>query len=481
MSTTHPLHSFWLGAVLMLAGSVEAQTLPDFTELVEAAGPSVVNIEATRTAEAAARQGPNDMDAEEMPEIFRRFFEQQPGMPQMPRDRTSMGTGFIISSDGYVLTNHHVIDGADQVIVRLRDRRELEASVVGSDPQSDVALLKLEETGLPASKIGSSSALKPGQWMVAIGSPFGFEHSVTAGIVSALGRSSQMTGQQYVPFIQTDVPINRGNSGGPLLNIKGEVVGINSQIFSNTGGYMGVSFAIPIEVAMDVVEQLKDTGFVARGLLGVQIQEVTREAAQVLGLPRPGGAMVNGFSPDSAGEQAGIQRGDVILKFGNTTINRSSDLPPAVGATRPGTKVDVTVFRDGRERQLAVTVGELPRDASQQAGGAERNGSAAPTNPLGLDVQDLTAEQREALGLKSSEGVVIQRIRGIAGRRAELREGDVVLMVGRTSVGSAAEFNAAVKDAKAGEPVMLLIRRGEQTSFVTVTPSREDETNAPER
>ncbi len=473
MSMTHPMHAFWLAAVLALTGrAAEAQSLPDFTDLVEQAGPSVVNIEATRTAEAAARMGPNSMDSEEVPEIFRRFFEQ-PGMPQMPRDRTSMGTGFIISSDGYVLTNHHVIDGADQVIVRLRDRRELEATVVGSDAQSDVALLKLDENGLPSARIGESRTLKPGQWMVAIGSPFGFEHSVTAGIVSALGRASQMAGQQYVPFIQTDVPINRGNSGGPLLNINGEVVGINSQIFSNTGGYMGVSFAIPIEVAMDVVDQLKGQGFVSRGLLGVQIQEVSREAAQVLGLPRPGGALVGGFSPDSVAEKAGIQRGDVILKFGDTNINRSSDLPPAVGATRPGTKVDVTVFRDGRERRIPVTVGELPRDeTAQNRRNSER--SSAPANPLGLDVEDLTAEQREPLGLKSGEGVLIQNIRGIAGQRAGLSPGDIILMVGRTAVGTAKAFNDAVKDAKPGEPVMLLIRRGEATQFVTVTPPRED-------
>jgi serine protease Do len=470
MRMTHPLHAFWLGAVLTLFGRAEAQTLPDFTELVEQAGPSVVNISATRTAEAAAR-GTAPME-EDMPELFRRFFGQ-PGMPQMPRDRTSMGTGFIISADGYVLTNHHVIGGADQVIVRLSDRRELEASVVGSDEQSDVALLKLEQNGLPPARIGASSALKPGQWVVAIGSPFGFENSVTAGIVSALGRASQMPGQQYVPFIQTDVPINRGNSGGPLLNIRGEVVGINSQIFSNTGGYMGVSFAIPIETAMDVVEQLKDKGYVARGLLGVNIQEVSREAAQVLGLPRPGGALVGGFSPDSVAEKAGIQRGDVILKFGDTEIVRSSDLPPAVGATHPGTRVNVTVFREGRERRIPVVVGELPRDASQAAR-SSRPGSEAPTNPLGLDVEDLTAEQREQLGLKAGEGVLISGVRGIAGRRAGIQSGDIVLMVGRTAVGSARAFNDAVKDAQPGQPVMLLIRRGDATQFVTVTPSREE-------
>ncbi|MBK9494814.1 MAG: Do family serine endopeptidase [Xanthomonadales bacterium] len=460
-----------MGAVCLLAGvlfssTVVSQNLPDFTGLVEQVGPAVVNIEATRTAEAAARSGQKGMDDAEIPEELRRFFGM-PGMPQMPRDRTSMGTGFIISGDGYVLTNHHVIDGADEVIVRLRDRRELEATVVGSDEQSDVALLKLEAKDLPAVRLGEAKALKPGQWVLAIGSPFGFEHSVTAGIVSAVGRSSQMTGQQYVPFIQTDVPINRGNSGGPLINMDGEVVGINSQIFSNTGGYMGVSFAIPIQVAMNSADQLKDKGFVARGLLGVTIQDVARDAAAGLGLDKPGGALVNGFSPDSAAEKAGVEIGDVILKFDGVEIGRSSELPPLVGAAKPGSTVALTIFRDGRQREIDVVIGELPRDTGTLTKAGAKQGQSGP---LGFAVDELSAEQRDALGLGRGEGVVIASVTGASARRANLQPGDIVLMVGRSKVGSISAFNEAVAAGAAGKPIMLLIRRGEQTSFVSVTP-----------
>ncbi len=460
-----------MGALCLLAGTLFStvawsQNLPDFTGLVEQVGPAVVNIEATRTAEAAARSGAKGMDEGEMPEELRRFFGM-PGMPQMPRDRTSMGTGFIISADGYVLTNHHVIDGADEVIVRLRDRRELEAKVVGSDEQSDVALLKLDAERLPTVRLGEAKELKPGQWVLAIGSPFGFEHSVTAGIVSAVGRSSQMTGQQYVPFIQTDVPINRGNSGGPLINMDGEVVGINSQIFSNTGGYMGVSFAIPIQVAMNSADQLKEKGFVARGLLGVTIQDVARDAAAGLGLEKPGGALVNGFSPNSAAEKAGVEIGDVILKFDGVEIGRSSELPPLVGAAKPGSKVKLSVFRDGRTRDMDVVIGELPRDGGDLA----KTGSKSErSGPLGFTVEELTSDQREALGIARGEGVVISSVTGSSARRANLQAGDVVLMVGRSKVGSIAAFNVEVAKFASGKPVMLLIRRGEQTSFVSVTP-----------
>ncbi|MEZ5455212.1 MAG: Do family serine endopeptidase [Lysobacteraceae bacterium] len=397
-----------MGALCLLAGALFStaacsQNLPDFTGLVEQVGPAVVNIEATRTAEAAARGGAKGMDESEIPEELRRFFGMpgMPGMPQMPRDRTSMGTGFIISSDGYVLTNHHVIDGADEVIVRLRDRRELEAKVVGSDEQSDVALLKLDAERLPTVRLGEAKELKPGQWVLAIGSPFGFEHSVTAGIVSAVGRSSQMTGQQYVPFIQTDVPINRGNSGGPLINMDGEVVGINSQIFSNTGGYMGVSFAIPIQVAMNSADQLKEKGFVARGLLGVTIQDVARDAAAGLGLEKPGGALVNGFSPNSAAEKAGVEIGDVILKFDGLEIGRSSELPPLVGAAKPGSKVTLSVFRDGRTRDIDVVIGELPRDGGDLA---KTGAKSDQTGPLGFSVESLTSGSARSTGSGRGRG-----------------------------------------------------------------------------
>ena len=461
-------------ASLLLAAcfvsSAQAQ-LPDFTGLVEQVSPAVVNVSATRTAGATGGGAPA-LDEEDIPEILRRFYGQ-PGMPQAPRDRTSLGTGFVISADGYVLTNHHVIDGADEVVLRFTDRRELEAKVVGSDPESDIALLKVDGTALPTITLGDSDALKPGQWVVAIGSPFGFDHSVTAGVVSATGRTSRMSGQQYVPFIQTDVAINRGNSGGPLMNTKGEVVGINSQIFSNNGGFMGVSFAIPIEVAMNSVQQLKGKGYVSRGLLGVNIQEVTRDLARGMSLPRSGGALVYGFSEDSTAKKAGVQIGDVILAYNDREIATSGDLPPLVGATKPGERVTLTVFRNGKSIKVPVTVGELPRDVSRQAAVADAD--AAAGNALGLVVDDIDAAARSELGLEAGEGVVVARIVGNASARAGLQPGDVVLMVGQTKVGNAAAFNAAVKEAKPGAPVMLLVRRGEQTQFVAVTPPKAAE------
>ncbi|MFA5683707.1 MAG: DegQ family serine endoprotease [Lysobacteraceae bacterium] len=470
-------HSIRLAAAALFAlgfaGTVSpAQaSLPDFTELVEQASPAVVNISATRSAEAAAREMQEQQ--EEIPEIFRRFFGQ-PGMPQMPRERTSLGTGFIISADGYLLTNHHVVGGADEVFVRLTDRRELQAKVVGSDESSDVALLKIEADNLPVLQTGDSASLKRGQWVVAIGSPFGFEQSVTAGIVSAVGRTSQMAGQQYVPFIQTDVAINRGNSGGPLLDTQGRVVGINSQIFSNTGGFMGVSFAIPIETAMNAADQLKEKGYVARGLLGVTFQEITRADAQALGLPRTSGALVSGFSKDSAAQKAGIRRGDVIIGYNGVEILRSGELPPLVGATAPGTRVTLKVFRDGKTLDIPVVIGELPRDAVAEAAKSGSGGEVAG-NPLGIVVENIDAEQRQALELSSGEGVVISRVLGSAAQRAGLRGGDVVLMVGRKAVGSVAAFNAALKDAKPGDPVMLLVQRGGNSQFVTVTVPGEAE------
>ena len=456
-------------AVLLWSGAAMA-ALPDFTALVEKSSPAVVNISATQTANSRYRQGvPNE---EEVPEIFRRFFGQPgaPSGPSVPRERVSMGTGFVISADGYVLTNHHVVDGADAIYVRLADRRELKASLVGSDEASDVALLKLEGKNFPTLQLGSSKTLKPGQWVVAIGSPFGFDHSVTAGIVSAVGRASFDRTQQYVPFIQTDVAINRGNSGGPLLDTDGRVVGINSQIFSNTGGFMGVSFAIPIEVAMNATEQLKEKGYVARGLLGVNIQEVDRDKAQSLGLERTGGALVNSFSEDSAAKKAGLQVGDVIVAFNGQELNSASDLPPLVGATKPGTKAVVTVVRDGKRRDFDVVVGELPRDELASTAGGE-TGAAA----LGLSVDALSADQREALELDEGQGVVVTRVTGEAAMRAGLRPGDIVLMVGRTSVASPKAFRDAIEASESGRPILLLVRRGEQTQFVTISPPSEQE------
>lgn len=463
---------FYLFAMLLCLAGVSQAQVPDFTGLVADAAPSVVSVMATRTADAQMRGMPDDDgDDAQMQEFLRRFFGM-PGMPggrgeaPQPRDRTSLGSGFIISADGYVLTNHHVIEGADDIHVQLSDRRELSARLVGSDAATDVALLKVDETRLPAVQIGASSTLKPGQWVVAIGSPFGFDHSVTAGIVSAVGRSSYSAEQQYVPFIQTDVAINRGNSGGPLLDINGKVVGINSQIFSNTGGFMGVSFAIPIETAMRSAEQLKTQGYVARGMLGVRIQDVTRDVARSLGLPRSSGALVFQVEPDSAAAKAGIKVQDVILAWNDQDVASSSQLPPMVGATDPGSKAKVRIFRDGKQQTLTVTVGAAPRDGETGAG--TETAATTPGSPLGFSVTDLDADQRQNLGLGKDEGVVVTRISSSAAR--QLRSGDVILMVGKTQVGSVAQFDQAAKKIKPGEPVMLLVRRGDATQFITVTP-----------
>jgi serine protease Do len=452
--------------VLVTAASASAADLPDFVGLVEKNGPAVVNVQASATREATPQaQAPDAEDQQDIPDIFRRFFGPIPRDPQQQGgERRSAGSGFIISPDGYILTNNHVVAGADTVTVRLSDRRELDARVIGTDEQTDIALLKIEASGLPVVNIGDSNKLKPGQWVVAVGSPFGMDHSVTHGIVSALGRGYDRS-QQYVPFIQTDVPINPGNSGGPLFNLDGQVVGINSQIFSNTGGYMGVSFAIPITVAMNTMNQLKEKGRVSRGMIGVQIQNVDRETAKALGLPRSGGALVNNITAGSAAEKAGVKVGDVILAFNGSDVVSSSDLPPLVGLTPPGTKAELSVFRDGKTLAVPVTVAELPQDPRAAVAATPK---VAASNKLGIAADELTAEQRQQLGLKD-EGVVVTKITGNAARRAALQPGDVILMVGRKSIKSAADFNATVKDLKAGDSVMLLVRRNDTTSFIAIT------------
>jgi serine protease Do len=445
--------------------------LPDFAQLVEHNAPAVVNVRATHTGDAKSDDTQDAGDDEDMPDILRRFFGPNGphGNPHLDGQRMSVGSGFIISADGYVLTNNHVVDGADQVVVRLSDRRELDAKVVGTDAQYDIALLKLNAGNLPAVSIGDSTKLKPGQWVVAIGSPFDFDHSVTHGIVSYVGRGFGGADQQYVPFIQTDVPINRGNSGGPLFNLDGQVVGINSQIYSNTGSSVGVSFSIPINIAMSAVDQLKTTGHVARGMIGVKIQTVDRQLAQSLGLPRTGGALVNEVTPNSSAGKAGVQVGDVILGYEGHDIVQSSDLPPLVGSTKPGTSADLTVFRDGKTMHMPLTVGALQEKstlASLTTG--EDAAKARSGNVLGIIVDDLTAEQRKQLGVKD-QGVVITDIKSATARRSALQPGDVVLMVGRKPVKTAEEFNSAVKDAKSGDSVMMLVKREDQTQFVAVT------------
>jgi serine protease Do len=471
--------------------------LPDFTQLVSQVGPGVVNIVAEVggkpvTRRARGQQQPQMPDEEDIPEIFRRFFGPgipfpggpgNPGGPDGPGNGprgTSMGSGFIISPDGYVLTNHHVVDDADSVTVKLTDRREFKAKVVGTDEPSDIALLKIDASGLPALRIGDSNKLKPGQWAVAIGSPFNLDHSVTAGIISAVGRSNPYANQRYVPFIQTDVAINQGNSGGPLLNTSGEVVGINSQIFSNSGGYMGVSFAIPIDLAMNTVKQLKATGKVSRGMVGVTLEPITAEKAKGFGLPDTRGALINDVTPGGPGEKAGLQPGDVIRTINGATINQSSDVPPMIGAMTPGTRVELGVLRDGKTRDYTLTLAELNEGLAsgagsrQDQGGEPRGPSAKSSNSLGLIGQDLSADDRRQAGLQSGEGVGIARIEGIAAREAGLQPGDVVLRVGGTAVGSAAALDRALSGVKIGQTVMLLVRRGTSSQFVAVTPRADN-------
>lgn len=462
--------------------------LPDFTRLVEQVGPAVVSVEAEvggKPRIAAAPRGQQQFpDEDQIPEFFRRFFGPDgmpmPGGPGAPEARprgVSQGTGFIISADGYLLTNHHVVEGADTVRIRLADRREFTAKVVGSDEQSDVALLKIAATGLPTLRIGDSKALKSGQWVVAIGSPFGLDHSVTAGIVSAVGRANPYANQRYVPFIQTDVAINRGNSGGPLLDTRGQVVGINSQIFSNSGGYMGVSFAIPIDVAMNAVQQLKATGKVTRGQLGVVIQPMGRDEAKALGIADGNGALVADVQPNSPAARAGILRQDVIRSINGQAIRESSDLPPIVGAMAPGSKVSVELLRDGKPRTVTATLNALDEriaGADQDDGeDSPRPAAAAQANALGIVGEDLDAQQRSRLGLQAGEGVLIARVEGMAAREAGLRPGDVVLAVGRNDVGSASALNAQLRGLKPGQAVMLLVRRGGGTQYVTVDPAGE--------
>lgn len=472
---------------LAAAGGVQAQNanapavsgLPDFTGIVQRNAPAVVHVEGKYTGKRArkgrtATQGPTQdaPDDDAQMDMFRRFF----GMPMMPspeeQARTSLGSGFIVSSDGYILTNTHVVDGADTVTVRLQDRRTLTAKVVGSDPQYDIALLKVDAGGsLPAVSIGDSRGLKPGQWVLAIGSPFGFDYSVTQGIVSAVGRNLGSQDQPYTSFIQTDVPINRGNSGGPLFDLQGRVVGVNSQIYSNTGGYLGVAFSIPIDVAMNVVKQIKDKGYVSRGMLGVSVQALTDDAVKALKLGDSNGAIVAEVSPGSAAERAGIKRGDIILAYNGQNINQSADLPPLVGITPPGSKATVQILRDGKKQDVAVTISEMPRDKSAALAdsGNGQSATSGGSSALGLTVQDLDNDARQQAGLKPGEGVGIANITGGVAAKAGLRPGDVIQMVNQKPVGSASAFRDATKGLKAGDTVLLLVRRGDQSSFIGLT------------
>jgi serine protease Do len=463
---------------------VQAQTpasaaLPDFTGIVQKNAPAVVHVEAKYSGEkqgANRSTGGDSMPGQGMPddpqaEMFRRFF----GMPMMPspqeQKRTSLGSGFIISSDGYILTNNHVVDHADVVTVRLQDRRTLTARVIGTDPTYDIAVLKIDAGGsLPAVSLGDSRSLKPGQWVLAIGSPFGFDYTVTQGIVSAVGRNLGQQDQPYTSFIQTDVPINRGNSGGPLFDLQGRVVGVNSQIYSNTGDYMGVSFSIPIDVAMNAVQQIKSKGYVSRGQLGVTMQPVSDDIVKAFKLDNGAGAAVVDVTPGSGAAKAGIQAGDIILSYNGQPLQQAADLPPLVGMTKPGSKVPVEILRNGKKQTLEVTVNEASRDqnAVNNKGAMPPSGRSGST-ALGLTVQPLDNDTRKQLGLKSEQGVVIGDITGPVAAQAGLQAGDVILMVNQQKVGSVAEFQAATKEVKPGSTVLLLVRRGDQSSFIGLT------------
>jgi serine protease Do len=390
------------------------------------------------------------------------FFDGQPGMP-MPRESESLGSGFVLSADGYILTNHHVIKDAEEIVVRFSDRTEMDAELLGSDERSDVALLKVDATDLKAVKLGDSNDLKVGEWVLAIGSPFGFDYSATAGIVSALGRS--LPSDSYVPFIQTDVAINPGNSGGPLFNLDGEVVGINSQIYSRTGGFMGVSFAIPIDTVMNVVAQIKSQGYVSRGWLGVVIQDVTRELAESFGLNKPKGALVSRVVADSPASRAGFKAGDVILEFDGKEVETSSDLPPIVGRTLVGKQANVIVMRDNKRKTIKVTIEELPEDEELAATGTKPGRFVAEN--LSMEVAEIRPEQRDKLEVKKG-GVAVMKVEQGPAMTAGIRPGDVILSINNVDVNEAHHFIEITKDLPANKPVPVLIQRAGQSQFLAL-------------
>jgi len=440
--------------------------LPDFTELVQRYGPAVVNI----STKQSLLSGPQDFGAEEgmgedspLYDFFRRFFGEEGPLPEDGEDGRSLGSGFILSPDGYVLTNSHVIEAADEITVRTSDRREFLAKVIGADERSDMALLKVDGNDLPAVKIGSAADLKVGEWVLAIGSPFGFEHSATAGIVSAKGRN--LPTEDYVPFIQTDVAINPGNSGGPLFNLDGEVVGVNSQIYSRTGGFMGLSFAIPIDVAMDVVQQLKEKGRVSRGWLGVLIQDVTRELAETFGLSRPYGALVAQVLPESPAAAGGLRAGDIVLAFNGKEIATSSNLPPMVGAAKVGSEAMLTVLRDGQTIQLPVLLSELPEDNGIVVAPGQVEQAAA--DRLGLVVEDLSPDDRERLGMDKG-GVIVESVEHGPAQQGGIRAGDIIINFDNEPVADARRFRQLLDAVKPGDSVAVLVQRGDGRMFYPI-------------
>ena len=458
------------------AAWAQASTLPDFADLVEQVSPSVVNIRTLEKVATQPAQGPQ-ID-EDMLEFFRRFGLPIPNMPRQtpPRNHPQprgddqprgVGSGFILSSDGFIMTNAHVIDGAEEVLVTLTDKREFKARIIGTDKRSDVAVVKIDATGLPAVKVGDVNRLRVGEWVVAIGSPFGLENTVTAGIVSAKQRD---TGD-YLPFIQTDVAINPGNSGGPLINMRGEVVGINSQIYSRSGGSMGISFSIPMDEAVRVSEQLRTTGKVTRGRIGVQIDQVSKEVAESIGLGKAQGALVRAVEEDAPADKAGVEAGDIILKFDGKTVEKSSDLPRMVGAVKPGTKSTLTVFRRGATKDLTVVIAEIPSDkpVTKAADKPVKPKGSGAAQALGLSVGELSSAKKAELRIKG--GVIVEAVADAAAR-AGLREGDVITQVGNTATPDLKSFEAALVKVDKTKSVALLVYRDDMAQFVFVRPAR---------
>lgn len=481
---------FWLTAGMMVIAAsstvlptqsvwAQVRTLPDFTDLVEQVGPSVVNIRTSELVKAGGATADGAPD-EQMLEFFKRFGIPVPPGLRAPRpDRgqvkpqpdeeqpRGIGSGFILTADGFVMTNAHVVEGADEVIVTLTDKREFKAKVIGADKRSDVAVLKIEATGLPAVKIGDISRLKVGEWVMAIGSPFGLENTVTSGIVSAKQRD---TGD-YIPLIQTDVAINPGNSGGPLLNMRGEVVGINSQIYSRSGGFQGISFAIPIDEATRVSDQLRATGKVTRGRIGVQIDQVGKDIAESLGLANPQGALVRGVEAGGPAEKAGIEAGDIITKFDGKVIERFSELPLMVGKIKPGSKSVVTVFRRGATKDLTVTIAEIEAEKPVVKTSAPKPKApvAGPAQVIGLVISNLTDVQKKES--KLTGGVKVDSSTGPAAR-AGLREGDVIVSMGNTEITNVKDFDSALAKADKAKPVNVLFRRGELAQYALIKSAR---------
>ena len=463
-----------LGALALAWGPIgtaaaEARDLPDFTGLVQKYSPAVVNVSTTQKADRPSdRTGNPDAD-----EFFRRFFGPEGrGGPPAPDgggspfgQRRSLGSGFIISADGYILTNNHVVEGADEIVVRMNDRRELIATVVGADPRSDLALLKVKADNLPVVKLGHSQNLKAGEWVLAIGSPFGFDYSVTAGIISAIGRSLPTeNNENYVPFIQTDVAINPGNSGGPLFNLDGEVVGINSQIYTRSGGFMGVSFAIPVDVALDVVEQIKAQGKVSRGWLGVVIQEVNRDLAESFGLDKPSGALVARVIEGGPAAKAGLREGDIILEFNGEHVDLSADLPHFVGHAKPGSEAQMVIVRSGKRETLAVVVGELADLNEGQVASAAPEGAPVPSR-IGVVVEALADPVQQRAGV--DHGVRVVESSGAAAE-AGIREGDIITRLNNQEIDSPATFAKVVDSLNPGRSVPVLIVRGQAPTFLAL-------------